>query len=187
MIPTIPPSLPRVASPLAHALTLASRSGLWLEFGVFRGTTLRQLAAARGNARVVGFDSFRGLPSDWREGHPAGEFAIDEPPVVDGAEIAVGLFEDTLPRFAFDAPVTLVHVDCDLYASAACALEHVQTHLAPGAVLVFDELLGYPGYEAHEWRALAEAVERGLRIEWVCVSECGEKAAVRVVGQDGSR
>jgi SAM-dependent methyltransferase len=174
---------PRVLDPLGEVLVKEDRlqrRGLWLEFGVYEGRTLRVLAEARGEAHVFGFDSFEGLPEDWREGHPAGEFALATPPSVEGASIVRGLFEDTLPRFPFFEPVTLVHVDCDLYSSTRCALRHVRPHLAPGAVLVFDELLDYPGHEEHELRALYESTREGLRFEWLALAVAGEKAAILV-------
>lgn len=161
-----------------------ARSGLWCEFGVYKGETLRLLAAHKGAARLVGFDSFQGLPQDWTrpdtKSFKVGTFAC-EVPEVDGAELVVGLFEQTLPTFdTRGAPVTLLHVDCDIYSAAATALSWAQVHLlAPGAIVVFDELVGYPGFEAHEWRALSEAYDRGLRWEWLLAA--GEGVALRVV------
>jgi len=158
---------------LAHPLL--SRTGTWLEFGVGYGASLARIDEARGEAELWGFDSFRGLPEAWREDHPAGEFAqaqIPWPP--DGVRLVVGRFEDTLPCFRPRSPVTLVHVDCDLYSAAKCALDAVKPHLAAGAIIVFDELLQYPGHEQHELRALYES---GIAFEWLAVS--GEKAAIR--------
>lgn len=160
------------------------RSGLWCEFGVFRGDTLRLLAKEKGAARLVGFDSFQGLPEAWVRGDTAqfraGTFACPVPDVP-GAELVVGLFADTLPNFdTRGAPLTLLHVDCDIYSAAATVLEWAAPHLRPGSVVVFDELVGYPGYEQHEWRALGEAEARGLRWEWLCAA--GEGVALRVTG-----
>jgi hypothetical protein len=175
---------PICGEPLDHVLALPdlSREGLWLEFGVYRGDTLRRIAAARGAARVVGFDSFLGLPHAWREGHPAGEFSTDgHSPNIDGADIVIGLFDESLPPFLARTPgqVTLLHVDCDLYESTRTVLRYVIPRLARGAFLVFDELLEYPGFENHEILALYEAHRRGFVFEWVC--RHGEKAALRVV------
>ena len=42
--------------------------GLWLEFGVFKGSSLNMTADARmkhDGGKVHGFDSFEGLPTDW--------------------------------------------------------------------------------------------------------------------------
>jgi hypothetical protein len=41
--------------------------GMILEFGVASGLTLTAIANASGR-NVIGFDSFKGLPRDWRTG-----------------------------------------------------------------------------------------------------------------------
>ena len=152
------------------ARDIARREGLWCEFGVGDGASLRQLVANRGNARVVGFDWFYGLPEDWRPGFAKGDFSrMGIAPDVPGAEIVVGLFADTLPSFNDRGQtLNLLHVDCDLYSSTATALRWARPLLADGSVIVFDELRGYPGWEKHEWRALQDEIERGLRVELVC-------------------
>ncbi len=130
------------------------------------GATLRQLAAHRGRAQLFGFDSFQGLPEAWRT-HKIGDYAAPAPKV-EGATLVPGLFEETLPRFAFaSGQVTFVHVDCDLYSSTCTVLEAIRPHLARGAIVTFDELLDYPGHEAHELLALGEAFDAGMRFDWL--------------------
>lgn len=144
---------------LEHALALAPTGGMALEFGVYTGTTLKIIAASRDGA-VYGFDSFDGLPEDWRTGFASGTFGVDAPPEVPGADLVVGLFDESLPGFlaAHPGPVDLLHVDADLYSSAVTVLEQVGPRLRPGSVVVFDEFFNYPGWEAHEARAWAEYV-----------------------------
>ena len=158
---------PATADSLGNAMQMAEKRGLWLEFGVYEGNTLRRLVANKGGARAIGFDSFKGLPETGPNGWNKGLFACD-PPVVEGAQIVVGLFEDVLPTFPFADAVTLVHVDCDLYASARCALKHVRHALPVGAIICFDEVFGYEGFEGQELRALYETMQDGLRFEWAC-------------------
>jgi hypothetical protein len=181
--------------PLDYALAHPDlqREGLWLECGVYRGNSLRKIAAARrppGSGdyydgplpRAVGFDSFLGLPQAWRDGHPAGEFSTNgETPNIEGADIVIGLFDESLPPFLARTagPVTLLHVDCDLYKSTRVVLQHVIPRLARGAFVVFDEALDYPGFERHEILALFEAHRRGFVFEWVARN--GEKVALRAV------
>jgi len=83
--------LPNPHETLRHALSLAPAGGLALEFGVFTGGTLRIIAEARGGRDVYGFDTFTGLPEDWRLGFPAGTFAVEELPDVPGAQLVQGL------------------------------------------------------------------------------------------------
>jgi hypothetical protein len=140
---------------------LVPRVGTWLEFGVAGGDSLRYLAQGRGNARLWGFDSFRGLPEDWRPGLARGHFAQERIPWVDGARLVVGLFEETLPWFSPGA-VTFVHVDSDLYSSAKTILLWLAREWKCGGdesfrpIVVWDELLTGP-WENGEMRAIAEA------------------------------
>ena len=156
------------------------KRGLWLEFGVFTGTSLRRLVANKGAAHVIGFDSFRGLPADGPNGWHEGQFATDVVPVVEGARIVVGLFHDVLPSFPFADAATLVHVDCDLYESARCALKHVRPALPVGAIVCFDEIFDFEGFEGQELRALYDAEREGMRFEWACRGNHAT-AAIRVL------
>lgn len=157
---------------IEHVLTLPQlkREGLWLEFGCYTGTSIKKLAAARGAAEVFGFDSFEGLPEDWRpkENLGKGAFALSNvPPAPPGAEFVVGWFEDTLPKFRFNSPVTLVHIDCDIYSAALCALKGVLPFIIPGTIIVFDELTGYAEFKDHEMKALFEISGDGLEYRWI--------------------
>jgi hypothetical protein len=148
---------------LEHALSLAPREGgMALEFGVFTGTTLKMIATDRQGEHVYGFDSFQGLPTDWRSGFPAGHFTVDGLPDVPGAELVVGWFDDTLPGFLAEhsGPVDFLHVDGDLYSSAKIVLDLVGPRLHAGSVIVFDEFFNFPNWQEHEYRAWLEYVER---------------------------
>lgn len=154
---------------LEHALTLAPSGGMALEFGVFTGTTLKIIAAAR-DGEVYGFDSFQGLPETWRAGFDSGAFGVGSLPDVPDAELVVGLFADSLPGFLAEhpGPVDLLHVDSDLYSSAVTVLQLVGPRLRPGSVIVFDEFLNYPGWSEHEaraWKEYAEAHQLGYTYE----------------------
>jgi hypothetical protein len=132
--------------------------GLACEFGVGAGHSLGIIAAKR---FCYGFDSFTGLPEDWRAGYPKGKFACD-PPTIPNTELVVGLFADTLPKWlaAHPDPIAFVHVDCDLYSSTKTVLTHIGPRLRPGSIIVFDEY--FNGDHAADWsdderRALDEA------------------------------
>lgn len=169
---------------LMHVLGLAPQGGLALEFGVWAGRSLRVIAEARQGRGVYGFDSFRGLPEDYRWDIGTGTFAVDALPDVPGAELVVGWFEDTLPGFlaAHPGPVDFVHVDSDLYSSAATVLRHVGPRLAAGSVLLFDEFFNYAGWEKHEYRAWQEWLDRtGTTVEYLAYTSTHEQVGVRVV------
>jgi hypothetical protein len=169
---------------LEHALTLAPSGGMALEFGVFTGSTLKVIANARAKKSVYGFDSFQGLPEAWRPGFPAGTFTMDALPDVPGAELIVGIFDDTLPGFVAEnpGPVAFLHVDCDLYSSTKTVLDLVGPRLHPGSIIVFDEYFNYPGWQDHEHRAWLEYVEQtGLRYEYAGYTVDHEQVIVKVL------
>jgi predicted O-methyltransferase YrrM len=168
---------------LEHALSLAPSGGMALEFGVFTGSTLKLIAAQR-DGGVYGFDSFEGLPEHWRPGFDSGTFGMDAPPDVPGAELVVGLFDDTLPGFleTHPGPVDLLHVDSDLYSSAVTVLAHAGPRLRPGSVVVFDEFFNFPGWEAHEARAWQEYVAAtGVRFRYEAYTLDHEQVVLRII------
>ena len=146
---------------LQHAVELAKNRGLVMEFGVATGRTINMIAKHR-RVPVYGFDSFKGLPESWYGNYRRGTFARDRlPPVPDNVTLVTGWFSDTLPRFLAEhpEPVSFLHVDCDLYSSAAFVLTELRDRIVPGTVIVFDEYFNYPGWQQHEHRAFVEFIE----------------------------
>ena len=175
--------LPGPRETLAHALSHAPTGGMALEFGVYTGGTLTALAAHRGDGRVWGFDSFQGQPELWRAGFRTGAFDVEALPEVPGAELVVGLFDDTLSGFlaAHPGPVDFLHVDSDLYSSAVTVLDQVGPRLRPGSIVLFDEFLNFPEWEEHEARAWWEyTAKHDVRYSYVCYTLDNEQVAVRV-------
>lgn len=174
--------LPFPHDTLRHVLALAPTGGLALELGVASGTTLGIIAEAR-DETVYGFDVFTGLPESWRPGFPEGMFAQEELPQVEGAELVVGLFEDTLPGFLdeHEGPIDFLHVDCDLYSATVTALEVLGPRLQPGSIVLFDEYFNHQNWESGEAKAWAEHVERyGLTYTYVAYTIDNEQVAVRI-------
>jgi len=69
-------------------------------------------------ATLVGFDSFEGLPEDWRHDVGSGHFRTGEQPRFDDSRVSfqVGWFDDTLSRFIIpDHDQLIINMDCDLY------------------------------------------------------------------------
>lgn len=142
--------------------------GLCIEFGVWKGGSLNYLADLLHPDKIFGFDSFEGLPEDWSMGgkfHPKGTFRTDLPQVRGNAELVPGWFSDTLPRFLKEhpEPVSLLHIDSDLYSSAKYVLTMLNDRISVGTVIMFDELCdftdgeqGYPDWRNGEWKALQE-------------------------------
>lgn len=167
---------------LYHCVRLADKDGWALEFGVGKGTTLRMIAEV---LPVIGFDSFDGLPEDWRPEFKRGAFATDPPTDIPGATIVQGLFADTVPNYEWPEKISLIHFDADLYSSTKTVLDSLIEDRFPwsfpqeGTIIVFDEFFGYPGAENHEQRAWAECAEdEGL--EWDVIGHGREQWAVRI-------
>jgi predicted O-methyltransferase YrrM len=171
-------------STLEYALSIAPQGGMALEFGVFTGRSLAVIAEARKGREVYGFDSFQGLPEDYRPHVREGAFALDGIPNVEGAELVVGWFDDTLPGFldAHPGPVDFLHVDGDLYSSAVTVLELVGPRLLPGSIVIFDEFFNYPGWQKHEFRAWEEYLARtGAQISYEAYTSNNEQVVARIV------
>ena len=168
-----------------HVAEMARRAkalgdgGLFLEFGVASGLTIRAIASAA-QTQVYGFDSFAGLPEDWREGVGKGAFAFQVPELPSNVTLEIGMIEQTLPKFlARMKPerVSFIHIDTDLYGPA----EFILFCLAPcikDTYVVFDEFYNYPGYEDHEFRAFREFQEHYAHEFEVTFTGCGGTAAV---------
>jgi len=146
----------------ALALEQARVSGLVLEFGVYQGRSIRQLAGLVEGA-IHGFDSFEGIPDDWcheQRGSYSTQGALPEVPA--HVSLHRGWFEDSIPRFLSteSGPIRFINIDCDLFSSTKTVLDLLAQQIVPGTVIVFDEFIGYPGWQEHEFRAFNEAAER---------------------------
>jgi len=161
----------------------ATLPGLYLEFGVGRGKSIRWIGA-QADRTVYGFDSFEGIPEYWG-GNLAGAFAQSKLPKVPGnVKLQVGLFDQTIPNFMAEHgdPVSLLHVDCDLYSSTVTILDAFGPRLQPGAIVLFDEYYSFPRWREHEFRAFQEYVSgAGVEYEYIAYSVTGQQAAVRIL------
>lgn len=142
---------------LTHALSLAIPGGLFLEFGVASGRTIKHVANTV-HEKVFGFNSFEGLPELWRPGFPGRTFAQEEPSLPANVELVKGLFADSLPKFieSHPSPVSFIHVDCDLYSSTKQIFDLLGPQITSGCVIVFDEYFNFPGWKQHEHKAFEE-------------------------------
>ena len=156
-------------------------AGCVCEFGVFSGYTLGLLANLLPEKKVYGFDSFEGLPTDWRPGFGKGVFKTSIPTFKQrNVSLRIGWFDKTVPAFSEElkkagVKICFMHIDCDLYASTKCVFEGLLELCSPGAVIVFDEYFNYPGWVGHEHRALMEAVERGAAVSYIGFNSAGEQ------------
>ena len=142
---TLRPPRPSRLNLLENTLSRALLSGLFLEFGVWKGASINHLANLRPNQKFYGFDCFKGLPEDWSTFYPKGWMTLDKlPEVKDNVELVVGLFQDILEPFleAHKEKVAFLHLDADLYSSTKYVLFTLADHnrLQRGTVIEFDEI-----------------------------------------------
>lgn len=167
---------------LRNAVEQSPPKGLALEFGVATGRTLNVMARSRGQREVFGFDSFEGLPEHWRWGFEEGTFA-GKPPVVQGATVIEGMFQDVLPGFLkkHGGKLAVAHIDSDLYSAAIYVLQQLRPRMVEGTVIIFDEYYNFPGWREHEFRAWQEFVaETGLEYEYLGATADDEQVSVRI-------
>ena len=160
---------PSTVTAALHEVTL---DGAVAEFGVYKGTSLTQIAKFFPDLTVHGFDSFVGLPGAWGgTSKGAGAFDIGAKPPelsVSNVEFHVGWFDATVPVFAREhtGPFAFAHLDADLYSSTKTVFDHLEKWFVPGTVVVFDEYFGYHGWQRHEHKAFQEFLTRtGLSFE----------------------
>ncbi len=151
------------------------------EFGVYTGRSLALLAHYHEvnkksihridfSRRVVGFDSFEGLPGS--DDHPRwkpGMFKVNHsfhpiakqgdrvgPPVIQALFdkyglpapiIEAGEFSQSLPRLIGSKyrAAAVVHIDCDLYESTRAVMFGIQSMLQEGTILLFDDWFNFNG------------------------------------------
>lgn len=148
----------------------AKLKGLVIECGVYKGFSITNIARACREQRVHGFDSFEGLREPWVLNddmqYERGHFAIDNLPNVPvNVHLHKGWLPASLQSFLDDRPnetIRLLHIDTDTYETCRDILSTVNPHIAPGTVLVFDEICNwhqggvYQNWRDGEYRALME-------------------------------
>ncbi len=136
------------------------RSMDFLEFGVFEGQSLKTWSNLNRDSetRYWGFDSFEGLPEDWRPGTRRGSFSTSgQVPNIDDPRVGfvVGWFQETLLPFLTEYrprnPI-VVHHDSDLYSSTLYCLTTMDSFLPSGTILIFDDFSD----SLHQYRAFMD-------------------------------
>lgn len=155
------------------ATEVRDRKVLFLEFGVYRGDSMRYWASAlkHPETRLHGFDSFIGLPQEagpWTGGQfdTGGRIPVIDDPRV---QFFKGWFDEVLPTYSVPPhDVLVLNMDADLYASTICVLRHLRPHIKRGTFIYFDEI----NHFNHEARAFEEfMIETGLTFRAVCADK----------------
>ena len=138
------------------------QDGMVLEFGVWKGKSLRIIAKILIKPST---DSilFKVCPKTGApEFRQARSLCKTRPRVSANTKLVVGWFSETLGPFLAEHPglIKFLHIDCDLYSSAREVLEKCAERLRPGSIIVFDEYFNYPNWQEGEFKAFQETVAR---------------------------
>ena len=159
--------------------------GLICEFGVYKGESINYIAGLLPeNVIVYGFDSFEGLPTNWGDNYPKGQFNLNKLPKVSrNVRLIEGWFDETLCPFLKEHPgnTAFLHIDGDLYLSAKTIFEEFESRIQPGTVIVFDEYFNYPGWQEGEHKAFMEFIEKtNFTFEYIGYCRYGFQVAVKI-------
>jgi hypothetical protein len=166
------------------------KQGFFLEFGVCSGRTINFIAALNPFCKVHGFDSFEGIPENWKPNCPKGTFALHDNvklmPLLSNVDLLIGYFENTLPIFVQDnftrsASISFIHMECDVYSSTKTVLKYLGPYIKSGTVIHFDEYFNYDGWENHEHLAFQEFIlQYRLQYEYIAYNKVHEQVTVRI-------
>jgi len=190
-------SLDYVETHMPRAMFFSSREPLWAfavrdiapnglaaEFGVWQGDSIKYFA--KHFELIYGFDSFRGLHEDWvLHDLPKGNFDLKGvlPSVPANVRLVPGWFHETVPPFLQQhrENFSFIHLDCDTYETVSKVLSLISDRLQSGTVLVFDEYMGFHGWQQRgEYRAWQELVAKNhLKYEYIACAE--RQVAVRLL------
>jgi len=143
-----------------HCMPLCKDDGWFLEFGVYQARTINVCSALRPNNRFYGFDSFEGLPEDWKIANESDNlskitsvskeyFAVDKlPQVNENVTLVKGFFDQSLSPWIDqhlndESTISWLHIDSDLYSSAVCIFDQLNKYIVPGTIIRFDELVDW--------------------------------------------
>jgi hypothetical protein len=164
---------------------VADRDVLYLEFGVFRGDSMRYWSRRLRNphAKLHGFDSFEGLPEGWNLDSPQGHFSTNGMiPMISDSRVRFfkGWFDETLPTYHAPPHDQLVlNMDADLYSSTGYVLKTLRALIVPGTYIYFDEFAD----RQNELRAFSEFVlDTKMRFDLLAANHDNSKVLFRRVG-----
>lgn len=164
---------------------ISNKKGLILEFGVYKCETINYIAKRLSNLKIFGFDSFEGLPENWRDGFPKGTFSLNEiPNVEDNVVLIKGWFEKSIPDFIIQNQddIVFLHIDCDLYSSTKTIFNNLNNQIKKGTVIVFDEYFNYPGWENGEFKAFQEFVkDNDIQYSYLTYNKLNEQVAIIIL------
>ena len=168
-------------------LNINNKKDLYLEFGVFKGTTINFFAniLRKENLNIYGFDSFYGLTENWTGTHHIKNIAFNRsgkiPKTLKNVIITKGEIEDTLNNFINEnlenSNINFIHLDFDTYTPTAYVLKNIKKYIKKDTIILFDEIYGFPSWKEHEYKALIENFNEN---EYVYLAFSEKQAVIRI-------
>lgn len=159
----------RAANLLQCLDSLKGLNGMVIEFGVYKGGSLYNMATHEPNRHFIGIDTFTGLPekTEGIDQHAKGDFSDTSFESVQNALSALsnvtvlkGVFPDDFVDLDLALPLVMAHVDVDMYESTKRCLEFSAHHLVSGGLIICDD------YSCDSTRGAKKAVHEFLATHW---------------------
>lgn len=148
----------------------------WVEFGVYRGISSKLiLKHLPQDKNLYLFDSFKGLPTDWKffSNRHRRKIIIkkdyhkmipDKIPKFNDSrtKMYIGWFKDSLPSYIYkvNKPFAFIHIDCDVYESTKDIFDNINHLIKRGTIILFDEYYNYEDWKQHEYKAFMEYIKK---------------------------
>ena len=158
---------------------------LYLEFGVYTGRSAN-FFSKKLKKNLYGFDSFEGFNEDWLgHSHGEGDFSLNKkiPDLENNVKLEIGWVQQTLPNFLNknqEKKINFIHMDMDTYKTSKFILEQIKPYLNNGAIICFDELYNYEGWQVGEFKALQETFNKN-EYEYRCFSSNGAQVVIEYI------
>lgn len=145
-------------------------SGLYLEFGVFHGSTINYIAKKIDHT-IHGFDSFCGLPEFYNGiSKSFHDLHGKMPKVRKNVILHKGWFSETVPEFLRNnnEKIAYIHIDCDLYSSTKTVFDNLSNRIQTGTIIHLDQFFNFPNWKAHQYKAFMEFVnENDIKFRYI--------------------
>ena len=136
-------------------------NGLWMEFGSGKADSLNILSKYT-DKTIYGFMNMKNPNTkETIKGHPKVEKNVN---------IFMGEYVNKIDEFKkkYDGDIALLHIDCDTYEETIKVFDKLHDRIKDGCVIIFDELINYPGFEKEEMKAFYEYTQKyNISYEWV--------------------
>ena len=76
--------------------------------------------------------------------------------------------------------INFIHIDVDTYETSKFILDSIKPYLVKGAIILFDELYNFEGWDIGEYKALKETFEES-DYKFISFVTDGQQAAIKIL------